>query len=105
MTKEIVITEIPTQPVRIGHYEPGNGTAYGAIAVRWQNAAYQQTLGRVEDGWLVVSCNTGRAYLFQREGVLLDEYIQKHLGGYPGDYPYFGDLIRTLVGRGGPGKP
>ncbi len=87
--------------VHTGHYEPGNATSYRAIAVPWHNAEYQQFLGSVSDGWLVVSCNTGRAYLFQEKGILLDEYIQEHLGGYRSDYPHFGDLIRTLIGRSG----
>ena len=85
--------------IRRGHYEPGNGTSYRAIAVRWKSDEYQQILGAVSDGWLVVSCNTGKAYLFQSHGTLLDEYIQKHLGGYNADYPYFGDLIRELINR------
>lgn len=95
-----IIKEMP-DGIRTGHYEPGNGTSYRAIAVRWRNAEYQQALGLVEDGWLVVSCNTGQAHLFQREGALLDEYIQKHLGSGLGDYPHFGDLVRALIGRAG----
>ena len=89
--------------LRLGHYEPGNGTSYRAIAVPWNIDEYQQALGTVSDGWLVVSCNTARAYLFQRGGFLLDEYIAKHLGGGEGDYPHLGDVVRTLLARPGPG--
>lgn len=88
--------------VRLGHYEPGNGTSYRAIAVPWADEEYQQALGTVSDGWLVVSCNSARAYLFQRGGFLLDEYIADHLGGGSGDYPHFGDLVRALLERPGP---
>lgn len=87
----------------IGEYEPGNGTRYTAVAVPWQ-ATPDQVMGRlgfVSDGWLVVSGNSGRAYLFQRHGFLADNHIQEHLGGYDGDYPFFGDLVRRLVNRPG----
>ena len=85
----------------IGEYEPGNGTRYTAVAVPWR-ATPSKTMGKlgfVSDGWLVVSGNSARAYLFQRAGPLTDDYIRKHLGGYPGDYPYFGDLVRRLINR------
>lgn len=80
----------------IGEYEPGNGTRYTAIAVPWTADPYltMGSLGSVTDGWLVVSGNSGRAYLFQKYGTLTDEYIWEHLGG---DFPYFGDLIRQLI--------
>ncbi len=84
---------------RIGEYEPGNGTRYTAVAVRWRFDGLMGRMGCVEDGWLVVSGNSGKAYLFQHSGTLLDEYIQKHLGGFAGDYPFFGDLVRKLVER------
>lgn len=82
----------------IGEYEPGNGTRYTAIAVPWTADSYltMGMLGNVTDGWLVISGNSGRAYLFQKEGTLVDEYIADHLGG---DYPYFGHLIRQMLGR------
>ena len=85
--------------VRIGEYEPGNGTRYTAVAVRWRFDVVMGAMGYVDDGWLVVSGNSGKAYLFQHTGTLLDEYIQEHLGGFNGDYPYFGDLVRKLIGR------
>ena len=88
-----------TQCYTIGEYEPGNGTRYTAVAARWQHDVVMGVMGRVSDGWLVVSGNTGKAYLFQHKGMLTDEYIQEHLGGFSGDYPYFGDLIRKLVDR------
>ena len=97
LTKEPAIKDYGS--IRLGHYEPGNGTAYQAIAVRWQFGEYQGALGMVGDGWLVVYCNTGRAYLFQRGGYLADDYIQEHLGGLHGDYPYVGDFIRKLIDR------
>lgn len=85
----------------IGEYEPGHGTRYTAIAVPWRAGPkmVMGQLGYVSDGWLVISGNSGRAYLFQKDGYLADDTIQEHLGGYPGDYPYFGDLIRTLIMR------
>lgn len=85
--------------LRVGEFEPGNATRYTAVAVRWQVHKTMGAMGYIEDGWLVVSGNSGRAYLFQKRGILLDEYIQEHLGGFNGDYPYFGDLIRKLIGR------
>lgn len=88
---------------RIGEYEPGNGTRYTAVAVRWRATPYQVmgAMGFVSDGWLVVSGNSAKAYLFQQGGYLVDYTIQEHLGGYDGDYPYFGDLVRELIGREG----
>lgn len=85
--------------VRIGIYEPGNGTRYTAIAVPIEPDTPLGALGYVEQGWLVVSGNTARAYLFQKSGYLLDYYIQENLGGHRGDYPYMGDLIRALIER------
>ena len=85
----------------IGEYEPGNGTRYTALAIPWkaQESQVMGALGFVSDGWLIVSGNSGMAYLLQKGGYLLDEYVQKHLGGYRGDYPYFGDLIRSMIKR------
>ena len=85
----------------VGEYEPGNGTRYTAIAVPWTNGRDRSMgiMGCVSNGWLVVSGNSGQAYLFQKDGPLIDNYLIKKLGGYPGDYPYFGDLIRTLIMR------
>lgn len=90
----------------VGEYEPGNGTRYTALAVPvWLGPAQVMgALGFVSDGWLVVSGNSGRASLLQKDGILVDAYIAKHLGGLPGDYPYFGDLIRLMVGRPAPGQ-
>ena len=91
----------------IGEYEPGNGTRYTAVAIPWKAPAdrVMGALGFVSDGWLVVSGNSGRAYLFQRGCYLLDDDIQEILGGHPGDYPYFGDLIRSMIMRDGPDGP
>ena len=85
----------------IGEYEPGNGTRYTAVAVPWNGGdmLLMGALGVVSNGWLVISGNSGQAYLFQNYGSLTNEYIQEKLGGYGGDYPYFGDLIRQLVER------
>ena len=93
-----------TQSCTIGEYEPGNGTRYTAVAIPWMGREDQVmgALGFVSDGWLVVSGNSGRAYLFQKDGYLVDAAVQEHLGGYPGDYPYFGDLIRSMIQRDGP---
>ena len=103
MTQKHTLTEprVTLRPggVYIGDYVPGNGTRYTAVAVRWQFFVSLGVMGCVPDGWLVVSGNSGKAYLFQAKGPLMDEYIQEHLGGFAGDYPYFGDLIRKLVDR------
>ena len=97
--KEIIITEL-TRDISIGKYEPGTGTSYKAIAVRWESEANFNILGEIRaGGWLVVSCNTGLSYLFLGEGTLMDSYIREKLGGLSADYPYFGDLIRRLIGR------
>ena len=96
---DIKVTEQGT--TRIGEYEPGNGTRYTAVAIPWTSDGYLMlgALGAVEDGWLVISGNAARAFLFQKTGTLVDRYIQEKLGGLPDDYPYMGDLIRALVGR------
>jgi len=99
MEKEIIITTLPNG-TKIGEYEPGNGTNYKAIAVPWNLGKSMNSLGCVVDGWLVVSCMASRkAYLFQADGPLVNRYIQEKLGGYEGDYPYFGNLIRRLIRR------
>ena len=95
----ITITEQGT--TRIGEYEHGNGIRYTAVAIPWTSDGYLMlgALGVVEDGWLIISGNTTRAHLFEKNGSPVDYYIQEKLGGVPGDYPYMGDLIRALVGR------
>jgi len=93
------ITIIREGDFRIGEYEPGNGTNYKAIAIKWSSNQYMKALGRVTFGWLVVNCNTRLAHLFQEKGLLTDDYIQEKLGGLDNDYPYFGNLIRRLIGR------
>ena len=96
-----------TQHCIIGEYEPDNGIRYTAVAVSW-TANYDQVMGNlgfVSDGWLIISGNSGQAYLFQRDGYLTDRSIQEHLGGYPDDYPYFGYLIRSMIMRDGPAGP
>ncbi|TET24092.1 MAG: hypothetical protein E3J76_03615 [Candidatus Aminicenantes bacterium] len=93
------ITIIREGDFRFGEYEPGNGTNYKAIMTRWLSGQDLKVLGKVTFGWLVVNCNTGLAHLFQEKGLLTDDYIQEKLGGLDGDYPYFGDLIRRLIGR------
>ncbi len=86
--------------VRLGHYEPGNGTSYRVIAVPG-DFGEQQSLGYVEgQGWVVISCmGNRRAYLFQEGDYLSDDYISEKLGGYDGDYPFFGDLVRAIIER------
>ena len=93
------ITHVAPGPV--GEYEPGNGTRYTAVAVWWPGPGIAVgVLGEVTNGWLVTSGNTGRSHLFQMCGLLTDEYIREKLGGNDWDYPYFGDLVRMLIGRG-----
>ena len=95
---EISITEQGN--MRIGEYEPGNGIRYTAVAIPWHTDGPVMLggLGAVTDGWLVISGNTARAQMFQENGYLADCYIQEKLGGFDGDYPFMGDLIRVLVG-------
>lgn len=96
----ISIKEHPTlAKTKVGHYEPDNGTSYRAIAVEWNSSDYMQALGTISDGWLVVNCLNRMSYLFQRSGILTDDYIQEKLGLGVGDYPYFGDLVRSLIER------
>lgn len=92
---------IETRHGRFGEYEPGNGTRYTAMAIRVVGKVSFGSLGSVTNGWLVVNGFNGKAYLFQASQVqpLADEYIQEKLGGLEGDYPYFGDLVRKLLGR------
>lgn len=99
--KPISITEAPLGCLmRIGEYEPGNGTSYKAIAIKFPFDSSFNALGSISlGGWLVVNCNTQLAYLFKEKGYLHDSYIQEKLGGLRGDYPWFGDLIRKLLGR------
>jgi len=98
-TGTIRITEL-NEHILVGEYEPGNGTNYKAIAVRWPSDASFNYLGSIySEGWLVVNCNTRLAYLFQEQGVLVDKYIRETLGGTEEDYPYFGDLVRKLISR------
>jgi len=100
MRKEISIIEMAQGNILTGEYNPGNGTNYKAIAVRWPSEANFNHLGTINPGgWLVVNCNNGLAYLFKEKGLLLDGYIQEKMGGLPSDYPYFGDLIRKLISR------
>lgn len=108
MKKEISITELLTRTqsilttgnILIGEYEPGNGINYKAIAIRWPSEENFNALGSIYvPGWLVVNCNTQLSYLFQSKKVLVDDYIQEKLGGLNSDYPYFGDLVRKLIGR------
>jgi len=98
-TEAIRIIEL-NEHILVGEYEPGNGTNYKAIAVRWLSDASFNHLGSIHTGgWLVISCNTCLAYLFQERGILVDWHIQEKLGGTKEDYPYFGDLVRKLISR------
>lgn len=86
----------------IGEYEPGNGTRYVAVATPWNAGLIPMgQMGSISAGWLVVFGNNGQAHLFQKGGYLTDSYVQEHLGGYPGDYPHIGHLIRALINRPG----
>lgn len=97
--KPITITENEAG-VRVGEYEPGNGTNYKAIAVPWgPEERSMNALGWIRTGWLVVSCNNALAYLLQEHGYLADDYVRDKLGGVRDDYPYMGDLIRALIDR------
>ena len=56
--KPITITEAPHGCLmRIGEYEPGNGTSYKAIVVKFPFNSSFNVMGRVSDGWLVVNCS------------------------------------------------
>lgn len=96
------IRDVGSREYRYGFYEPGNMTRYTAVAIHMPGEVGLGILGVVTDGWLVVSGNTGKAYLFQGgKAPLLDDYVQQHLGGLDGDYPYMGDLVRKLTDRPG----
>ena len=84
---------------RVGEWEPGNGTRYTAVAIRWVTPILMNRMGYVEDGWLVVCGLTGKAHLLQARGYLADHYLAEHFGILPGDFPWAGDLIRALVDR------
>lgn len=83
----------------IGEYAPNNGYNYKVIAVPWHCDKHMNMLGTVNNGWLVVNCNNAKSYLFQNHGYLADSYIREKLGGFEDDYPYFGDLVRKVLGR------
>ena len=86
--------------LRIGEYEPGNGTRYTAIAVPFSHEKPMNGMGIVSDGWLVAYGISGRASLFQPDGYLSDSYLAEKLGVRPGDEPFAGNLIRELlIGR------
>jgi hypothetical protein len=86
--------------LRIGEYEPGNGTRYTAVAVAYGHDQPMGVMGMVADGWLVAYGLTGRAHLLQPNGYLADSYLAEKLGVRPGDLPWAADLIRELIGRG-----
>ena len=101
----VTLTSTSNSDMVIGAYEPGNGTRYTAIAMPWkdENQMILGGIGVVSDGWLVTYCNTGRAYLLQKEGWLTNEYLAEKFVIYREDIPYAAELIRTLTGR--PGAP
>ena len=101
---KLTITWLGRVNARFAEYQPGNGTHYRAIAIPWHGSVYCGALGRISEGWLVINCNTRLAYLFGKDGLLVDRYIQEKLGGMDGDYPYFGDLVRILTDRQYPRK-
>lgn len=92
--------DVATRDDKLGCF-PGNGTRYTAVAIPWQGREdlLMGALGVVSHGWLVISGNSGQAYLFQNHGSLTDRYIQEKLGSFRGDYPHFGDLIRQIIDR------
>ena len=97
--KNMEITQL-NKNILTGEYNPGNGTNYKVIAIRWPSGANFNRLGSINPGgWLVVNCKNGLAHLFQEKGLLADSYIQEKIGGLPEDYPYFGDLVRELISR------
>ena len=85
--------------LRIGEYEPGNGTRYTAIAVPFSHEKPMNGMGIVSDGWLVAYGISGRASLFQADGYLSDSYLSEKLDIRAGDLPWAADLIRELIGR------
>ncbi len=103
MFTEIRIT--PNGEMKIGEYEPGNGTRYTLIAMPWDSGptGVMGELGYVSTGWLVVCGNTGRSHLLQADGFLADRYVEQHFGGHGEDVGYTAELICALTGR--PGQP
>ena len=85
--------------LRIGEYEPGNGTRYTAVAVAYSHDQPMGIMGMVADGWLVAYGISGRASLFQPDGYLADAYLAEKLGIRSCDLPWAADLIRELIGR------
>lgn len=61
-------------------WEPGDGTKYDLWARRIFSIDSFGCLGSVTEGWMIVCALNGRAYLFQRLGVLDTEYVAEHLG-------------------------
>lgn len=97
--EELSITNLQDN-VYLGEWNPGNGTNYKVIAIRWMSDKNFNCLGAIDPmGWLVVNCNNSFSHLFQGSGYLLDSYIREKLGGNSEDYPYFGDLVRKLINR------
>jgi hypothetical protein len=102
----VTLTSTSNSDMVIGEYEPGNGTRYTALAIPWtdQDRSMLGSIGVVSDGWLVVYCNNGRAYLLQGgKSFLTDGYIAEKFVIGREDIPYAAELIRTLTGR--PGTP
>lgn len=90
----------PSGSIRVGEYNPENGTNYKAVAISWPSEEDFNALGSIDaPGWLVINCNTKLSHLFRAKGLLTNSYIKEKLGGSKGDYPYFGDLVRKLIFR------
>lgn len=107
--KDIIIRKLENG-ILVGEYEPGNGTNYKAIAVEFPSEDNFNYLGAIRSpGWLVVNCNNGKSWLFQKQGYLADRYVQEKLGSKgkkfkeflerEKDYLYLGSLVRRLIGR------
>jgi len=99
--------------MRLGIYQPGNGTRYTVLAMRWSappptSTVYPLTpvslgeLGYVPNGWLVVICMSvpGKAYLLADSGFLATSYVMSHFKiDSEEDANHITHLISRLIGR------
>jgi len=78
--------------------EPGNGTRYDIIGIRFSGRLYTGgRLGSVSDGWLITLGN-GRSYLFQTEDFLAPWYVEEKLGVGAGDSEHVARAIAEMIG-------
>lgn len=78
--------------------EPGNGTRYDVIGVKFTGRIYTASrLGSVSDGWLI-TLGSGRSYLFQEGDIVARWYVEEKLGVGPGDSEHVAWAIAEMIG-------